>query len=49
MSAAADRDLEAELASAAAGHVRIPVDAICSGCGRTHVKRARPEEMDQHP
>lgn len=43
-----DRDLEAELASAAAGQVGIPVDAICVGCGRTRVKRARPEEMDQH-
>ena len=44
-----DRDLEAELASTSSGRVGIPVDAICVGCGRTHVKRARPEEMDQHP
>ena len=44
-----DRDLEAELASADAGHVGIPVDAICVGCGRTQVKRADPEEMDQNP
>ena len=43
-----DRDLEAELASAAAGHVGIPVDAICVGCGRTRVKRADPTEMGQH-
>ncbi|ELY52788.1 hypothetical protein [Natronolimnohabitans innermongolicus] len=44
-----DRDLEGELASANAGRRGIPVDAICVGCGRTHVKRASPEEMDQHP
>ena len=44
-----DRDLEAELASAEAGQVGIPVDAICVGCGRTRVKRADPEEMGQHP
>jgi len=42
-----DRDLEAELASSAAGRFGIPVDAICVGCGRTHVKRASLEEMDQ--
>ncbi|ELZ08871.1 hypothetical protein C478_18346 [Natrinema thermotolerans DSM 11552] len=42
-----DRDLEAELASAEAGHSGIPVDAVCVGCGRTRVKRASLEEMDQ--
>ena len=42
-----DRDLEAELASSAAGRFGIPVDAICVSCGRTHVKRASLEEMDQ--
>ena len=44
-----DRDLEAELVSAAAGQVGIPVDAICVGCGRTRVKRADPTEMGHHP
>ena len=44
-----DRDLEAELASPAAGQVGIPVDATCGGCGRTRVKRADPMEMGQHP
>ncbi|WP_436344165.1 hypothetical protein [Natronorubrum sp. FCH18a] len=44
-----DRDLEAELASAGAGRVGIPVDAICVGCGRIHVKRAEPGELCQHP
>ncbi|WP_247002302.1 hypothetical protein [Halosolutus gelatinilyticus] len=43
------RDLEGELASTSAGHVGIPVDAICVGCGRIRVKRADPEEMGQHP
>ncbi|WP_265108698.1 hypothetical protein [Halosolutus halophilus] len=43
-----DRDLEAELASASAGHVGIPVDAICVGCGRIRVKRAGLEEIGQH-
>lgn len=43
------RDLEAELASAAAGQIGIPVDAICVGCGRTRVKRANLEEIGQHP
>ena len=43
------RDYEAELASAAAGQVGIPVDAICVGCRRTQVKRADPTEMGQHP
>ncbi|WP_090507543.1 hypothetical protein [Natronorubrum sediminis] len=47
MSTDADRNLEGELASASAGQVGIPVDAICVGCGRTRVKRARPAEMDQ--
>ncbi|PCR90321.1 hypothetical protein [Natrinema ejinorense] len=42
-----DRDLEAELASAAAGQVGVPVDAVCVGCGRTRVKRATLEAMDQ--
>jgi len=42
-----DRDLERELASAEAGLVGTPVDAICVGCGRTHVKRASLEEMNQ--
>lgn len=41
------RDRGTELASPAAGRVGIPVDAVCVGCGRTHVKRARPDEMDQ--
>ncbi len=44
-----ERDLEAELESATAGHVGIPVDAICVGCRQTRVKRANPEEMGQHP
>ncbi|WP_254762966.1 hypothetical protein [Natrinema marinum] len=43
------RDLEAELANPAAGKFGIPVDAVCVGCGRTRVKRASLEEMDQHP
>ncbi|MDQ2052471.1 hypothetical protein RBH26_18565 [Natronolimnohabitans sp. A-GB9] len=41
-----DRDLEAELASADAGRVGIPVDAVCVGCGRTRVKRVDPAAMD---
>ncbi|WP_435551984.1 hypothetical protein [Natrinema sp. CGMCC1.2065] len=44
-----DRDLEAELASAAAGNSGIPFDAICTGCRRVRVKRAKPEEVGQHP
>ena len=44
-----DRDLEAELASAEAGRSGLPVDAVCVGCGRTRVKRASLEEMDQQP
>ncbi|PGF15819.1 hypothetical protein CP556_06620 [Natrinema sp. CBA1119] len=44
-----DRNLEAELASSAAGRFGIPVDAICVGCGRTRVKRATLEEMDRSP
>lgn len=44
-----DRDPEAELATPAAGQFGIPVDAICVGCGQTHVKRASLEEMDQPP
>ncbi|WP_265109604.1 hypothetical protein [Halosolutus halophilus] len=44
-----DRDLEAELVNSRAGHVGIPVDAICVGCGRIRVKRADPEEMGQDP
>ncbi|PCR89408.1 hypothetical protein [Natrinema ejinorense] len=44
-----DRDLEAELASAAAGQVGVPVDAVCVGCGRTRVKRATLEAMDCDP
>lgn len=47
MSSDATRDRAAELASPSAGQVGIPVDAICVGCGRTRVKRARPAEMDQ--
>ncbi|QCW04746.1 hypothetical protein [Natrinema pallidum] len=42
-----DRDLEGELASAAAGQFGVPVDAVCVGCGRTRVKRASLEAMDQ--
>ncbi|ELY50623.1 hypothetical protein [Natronorubrum bangense] len=41
------RDLEAELESAGAGTVGIPVDAICVGCGRIRVKRSSLEELDQ--
>ncbi|WP_222920479.1 hypothetical protein [Natrinema sp. SYSU A 869] len=44
-----DRDLEAELASPVAGQFGIPVDAVCVGCGRTRVKRATLEAMDQDP
>ncbi|SDC05686.1 hypothetical protein [Natrinema hispanicum] len=44
-----DRDLEAELATPEAGQVGVPVDAICVGCGRTRVKRATLEAMDQDP
>ncbi|PCR89429.1 hypothetical protein [Natrinema ejinorense] len=44
-----DRDLEAELASDAAGQRGIPFDAICTGCQRTRVKRAQPEDVGQHP
>jgi hypothetical protein len=44
-----DRDLEAELASPVAGQFGVPVDAVCVGCGRTRVKRASLEEVDQHP
>ncbi|MXV63874.1 hypothetical protein GS429_17765, partial [Natronorubrum sp. JWXQ-INN-674] len=44
-----DRDLEAELESAGAGQIGIPVDAICVGCGRTRVKRADLEEIGQNP
>jgi hypothetical protein len=35
-----DRDLEAEAAAPEAGHRGIPFDAVCTGCGRTRVKRA---------
>lgn len=45
MSVDADRNREAELASAEAGHVGLPVDAICTGCRRVHVKRAAPEDV----
>jgi len=44
-----DRDLEAELAKPEAGQFGIPVDAVCVGCGRTRVKRATLEAMDQDP
>ncbi|MBZ6494340.1 hypothetical protein [Natrinema longum] len=44
-----DRDLEAELASSAAGQFGVPVDAVCVGCGRTRVKRATLEAMDHDP
>ena len=40
-----DRNLEAELASADAGRVGIPVDAICVGCGRIRVKRGAHEQL----
>ncbi|MFC4436992.1 MULTISPECIES: hypothetical protein [Natrialbaceae] len=43
------RDLEEELASPATGHIGIPVDAKCVGCGRVRVKRVRLEELDQKP
>ena len=42
-----DRDLEGELQTAEAGHVGIPVDAVCTSCRRGHVKRVSPEEVDQ--
>ncbi|AFZ71415.1 hypothetical protein [Natronobacterium gregoryi] len=42
-----DRDRAAELESAAAGQVGIPVDAICVGCGQIRVKRADPDEIGQ--
>jgi len=41
-----DRDLAAELESPAAGFEGLPVDAVCTGCGRTRVKRASPDEAD---
>ena len=43
------RDLEAELTSPETGQRGIPFDAICTGCQRTRVKRAQPEEVGQHP
>ncbi|THE64503.1 hypothetical protein D8Y22_12735 [Salinadaptatus halalkaliphilus] len=49
MSTDTDRDLEAELESPRAGQSGIPIDAVCTGCGRVRVKRAEPEEMGQHP
>ena len=49
MSTGADRDLEAELSTAEAGRSGFPVDALCTGCHRTHVKRVQPKEIGQHP
>ncbi|MFC3960345.1 hypothetical protein [Halovivax cerinus] len=46
MSVDADRDLSAELASPKSGLQGFPVDAICTGCQRTHVKQVRPEDVD---
>jgi hypothetical protein len=34
-----DRDLAAEVRASEAGEVGIPVDAVCCGCQRVHVKR----------
>ncbi|AHG00333.1 hypothetical protein HALLA_17540 [Halostagnicola larsenii XH-48] len=47
MSADTERNRESELASPKAGHIGIPVDALCVGCGQTRVKRVRLEELDQ--
>ena len=44
-----ERDLEGELQTAEAGQVGIPLDAVCTGCRRVHVKRVSPEEVDQPP
>ncbi|MFP8957173.1 hypothetical protein ACLI4Y_10615 [Natrialbaceae archaeon A-CW3] len=44
-----DRDLEAELARPEAGRVGVPFDAICTGCQHVAVKRAKPEDVGQHP
>ncbi|MFC3957149.1 hypothetical protein [Halovivax cerinus] len=46
MSVDADRDLSAELASPESGLQGFPVDAICTGCQRVHVKQVRPEDVD---
>jgi len=42
-----DRDLEAEAAEPEAGECGIPFDAVCTGCGRTRVKRA--DEDPENP
>ncbi|WP_247729909.1 hypothetical protein [Halovivax limisalsi] len=47
MSVDADRDHAAELASPKSGLQGFPVDAICTGCQRVHVKQVRPEDVGQ--
>jgi hypothetical protein len=44
-----DRDLEAEPTNSAAGQGSVPVDAVCVGCGRTRVIRARIRAMEVDP
>lgn len=41
-----DRDLVAELEDPRSGHSGIPVDAVCTGCKRTRVKRAPAPDGD---
>ncbi|AGB17367.1 hypothetical protein Halru_2796 [Halovivax ruber XH-70] len=47
MSVEPDRDLSSELASPKSGLQGFPVDAICTGCQRVHVKQVRPEDVGQ--
>ncbi|WP_254861724.1 hypothetical protein [Halovivax gelatinilyticus] len=47
MSVDADRDFSAESKSIEAGLQGFPVDAVCTGCQREHVKRVRPEDVNQ--
>lgn len=44
-----DRDLKAELRSPAAGQVGIPLDAVCTDCGRVAVKRVSCEDLGADP
>ena len=41
-----ERDLEGELQTVEAGRVGIPLDAVCTGCRRVHVKRVSPADVD---
>ncbi|QCS44098.1 hypothetical protein [Natrinema versiforme] len=44
-----DRDLEADPGTSTSGRVRVPVDAVCVGCGRIRVTRTSLEAMEIDP